>query len=192
MRQRIDACLVLWQDLQIFVVLCLSWPNAALRGLQLHLKATIFHLFLSLFINQRIVSLIHNLRNRILFGINILNLELGVSHNHQILNHGAKVILAHHQILLSCFFADIKQKVSVAMHILLGDLACLTIEQLCRDENLLLTVVHPEYCESETCENWFAAELQAEDWNLVDAGVEDALAVEVFLLLLACQLSLAS
>ena len=78
------------------------------------------------------------------------------------------------------------------MHILLRDLTRLAIEQLRRNEYLLLTVIHPEYCESETCENWFAAELQAEDWDLVDASVEDARAVEVFLLLLACQLSLAS
>ena len=78
------------------------------------------------------------------------------------------------------------------MHILLGDLTRLTVEQLGRNEYLLLAVVHPEHCESETCENRLAAELQAEDWDFVDTRVENALAVEIFLFMLACQLRLAA
>ena len=78
------------------------------------------------------------------------------------------------------------------MHILLRDLTGLAVEQLCGDEDLLLAVVHPEHSESETCEDRLAAELQAEDWNLVDTGVENALAVEILLFVFACQLCLAA
>jgi len=190
MCQLIDASLILWQDLEMLIELCFTLPKAALWALHLHLCIS-FNSFLSRFINICIISLIHHLRNCILLGVHIFNLQFWIGDDYQILNHRAKIIWAHHEIFLCGLLADIKQQIGVSMHILLRDLAGLSTQELRRYEYLLLVVIHSKHSKSKTGQDRFAAQLKTEYRNLMDTGIQTAFSIQIFLCLLAAEIALA-
>ena len=190
MCQLIDASLILWQDLEMLIVLCFTLPKAALWALYLHLCIS-FNFFWSRFINICIISLIHHLWNCILLGVHIFNLQFWIGDDYQILNHRAKIIWAHHEIFLCSLLADIKQQIGISMHILLGDLAGLSTQELRRYEYLLLVVIHSKHSKSKTGQDRFAAQLKTEYRNLMDTSIQTAFSIQIFLCLLAAEIALA-
>ena len=190
MCQLIDASLILWQDLEMLIELCFTLPKAALWALHLHLCIS-FNFFWSRFINICIISLIHHLWNCILLGVHIFNLQFWIGDDYQILNHRAKIIWAHHEIFLCGLLADIKQQIGVSVHILLGDLAGLSTQELRRYEYLLLVVIHSKHSKSKTGQDRFAAQLKTEYRNLMNTGIQTAFSIQIFLCLLAAEIALA-
>lgn len=77
------------------------------------------------------------------------------------------------------------------MHILLGDLAGLSTQELRRYEYLLLVVIHSKHSKSKTGQDGFAAQLKTEYRNLMDTGVQTAFSIQIFLCLLAAEIALA-
>ena len=173
-----------------FTLLYITLSKAALWALHLHLCIP-FNFFLSRFVNICIISLIHHLWNCILLGVHIFNLQFGIGDDYQILNHRAKIIWAHHEIFLCGLLADIKQQIGVSMHILLGDLAGLSTQELRRYEHLLLVVIHSKHSKSKTGQDRFAAQLKTEYRNLMDTGIQTAFSIQIFLCLLAAEIALA-
>ena len=185
-RQRELAIVVFWQQLQIFVKVSL---HEACLGCKTAFACldVIEHrilVFLGVLVNVGEVALVHHLADCILLGVDVLNLELVICNDYEVLNHCAKVVVTHHEVLLRGLFSEFEEKAIGASghwHVLHGQPLVLPGEELCRHEYLPLVGVHPKDIKFEAEEDWLVAYLEVEDRDLVDSVIEISLPLQVFL-----------